>query len=212
MATKQNPNRSTGPKTPKGKGRSRHQPPATSHRLSCTGPKTPAGKAVSSMNALRTGLYACTVLLPGENRAEFDQLHDGIQSFYAPANPSEQKLVDEMAALEWKIWRVELIEAGVLLELGDAPATACVQPYDRVTQVQCRPAAPGIRSWTVWMPSARPPKPEKEQHPSPSTQHPAPNTQHPAPITQHPSPSTQHPSPSTRSRVPRHSLESKLDI
>ena len=175
MATKQNPNR-------------------------CTGPKTPAGKAVSSMNALRTGLYACTVLLPGENRAEFDQLHDGIQSFYAPANPSEQKLVDEMAALEWKIWRVELIEAGVLLELGDAPATACVQPYDRVTQVQCRLR----RAWHKVMDrldairkaaQAREGTAPITQHPTPSTQHPTPSTHHPAPITQHPAPITQHPFP-----------------
>ena len=112
---------------------------ATKHNPNgSTGPKTPQGKAASSLNALRDGLYASTVLLPNEDRAEFDRLHHGIQSFYLPKDPSQQKLVDEMAALEWKIWRVELIEAGVLVELGDAPATACVQPYDRVTQVQCR--------------------------------------------------------------------------
>ncbi|MGO9897921.1 MAG: hypothetical protein ACLPX8_27355 [Bryobacteraceae bacterium] len=103
-----------------------------------TGPKTPAGKAVSSMNALRSGLYACTTILPGEDKAEFYRLHGGIQPFYEPENPPQQKLVDEMAALEWKIWRVELIEAGILVELGDAPASACLHPYDRVTQVQCR--------------------------------------------------------------------------
>jgi len=143
-----------------------------------------------------------------------------------------------MAALEWKIWRVELIEAGVLLELGDAPATACVQPYDRVTQVQCRLR----RAWHKVMDrldairkaaQAREGTAPNTQHPTPSTQHPTPNTQHPAPITQHPTPITQHPAPSTphptpnthhpapsphhptpstRSRAPRHSLESKLDI
>ena len=39
-----------------------------------TGPKTPEGKSAVSMNALRHGLRARSVVLPGEDRAEFNQL------------------------------------------------------------------------------------------------------------------------------------------
>jgi hypothetical protein len=39
-----------------------------------TGPQTPEGKAAVSMNALRHGLRARTVVLPGKNREEFTQL------------------------------------------------------------------------------------------------------------------------------------------
>jgi hypothetical protein len=112
---------------------------ATKHNPNgSTGPKTPQDKAASSMNALRSGIYASTTILPGEDPAEFDRLHDGLQSFYEPENPFQQKLVDEVAALEWKTWRVELIEASILTEFGDAFPSACVQPYDRITQVRCR--------------------------------------------------------------------------
>src|SRR5450759_5377218 len=38
-----------------------------------TGPKTPDGKSAVSMNALRHGLRARSVLLPGEDRNEFNQ-------------------------------------------------------------------------------------------------------------------------------------------
>jgi hypothetical protein len=60
----------------------------------CTGPKTAEGKAASSMNALRHGLRARTVVLPDENREEFDQIHAGLQNQYQPQNPSEQYLVE----------------------------------------------------------------------------------------------------------------------
>src|SRR5580698_10373072 len=77
----------------------------------CTGPKTAEGKAASSMNALRHGLRARTVVLPDENREEFDQIHAGLQNQYQPQNPSEQYLVDQAAIAQWKLVRAEVFEA-----------------------------------------------------------------------------------------------------
>jgi hypothetical protein len=44
-----------------------------------TGPNTPEGKAAVSMNTLRHGLRARTVVLPGENREEFDHLCNDLE-------------------------------------------------------------------------------------------------------------------------------------
>jgi hypothetical protein len=104
----------------------------------CTGPKTAAGKATCSLNALRHGLYSSTIILPGENQAEFDKIHRQILDLYQPTDAYQQQMVDELAAIQWKLRRAELIEAGILIEYGDEPASSCLAQYDRVTQIQCR--------------------------------------------------------------------------
>ena len=52
--------------------------------LKSTGPKTPEGKAAVSMNSLRHGLRARTVVLPGEDREEFNQLCDDLEREWQP--------------------------------------------------------------------------------------------------------------------------------
>ena len=52
--------------------------------LKSTGPKTPEGKAAVSMNSLRHGLRARKVVLPGENREEFNQLCDDLEREWQP--------------------------------------------------------------------------------------------------------------------------------
>ena len=74
----------------------------------CTGPKTADGKAICSMNALRHGLYAAALILPGEDQAQFDDLRGGLQDLYQPQNAHEQQLVDELAATKSKMLRAEL--------------------------------------------------------------------------------------------------------
>ena len=62
-----------------------------------TGPKTPEGKAAVSMNALRHGLRARTVVLPGENREEFNQLCDDLQVEWNPQSRTEHFYLEQMA-------------------------------------------------------------------------------------------------------------------
>jgi len=45
------------------------------------------------MNALRHGLRARTMVVPGEHQEDFDQIHAGLQGLYQPENPAEQYLV-----------------------------------------------------------------------------------------------------------------------
>ncbi len=63
------------------------------------------------MNNLRHGLRAQTLILPGENREVFDEILVGLLEEYQPQSPSEQSLVQDAAAAQWKIMRAEAYEA-----------------------------------------------------------------------------------------------------
>ncbi len=78
------------------------------------GPRTEAGKAVSSMNSLKHGLTAKTVVLPGENKADFDRLHRQLLDEHAPAGALETELVAEIAACLWRLQRARRYESKVL--------------------------------------------------------------------------------------------------
>jgi len=54
-----------------------------------TGPRTGAGKSASRFNALRHGLDAKSVIIPGEDPAEYDALAVGYRDEFRPTSPSE---------------------------------------------------------------------------------------------------------------------------
>ena len=104
----------------------------------CTGPKTAEGKAICGMNALRHGMFAATVILPGEDKAEFDNIHGGFQDLYQPQNVAEQHMVDELAAIKWKMLRAALFEAQIVTEFEDNPLESSVRDFDRISQIHSR--------------------------------------------------------------------------
>jgi len=108
-----------------------------------TGPRTPAGKARASLNNLRHGLRAGTLILPHEDPAEFDALHARIQAYYDPQGPPEQRLVNELAGVEWKLIRAELLEADLYQE--DLTPSARIIHTARLNQMQSRLK----RQWTL---------------------------------------------------------------
>ncbi len=55
-----------------------------------TGPETPAGKAVCSLNSLRDGLYATTLILPTENKEQFDHIQAKYEALYQPRTPTKR--------------------------------------------------------------------------------------------------------------------------
>jgi hypothetical protein len=166
-----------------------------------TGPRTPEGKAAVSMNALRHGLRARTIVLPGEDREEFHQLCDDLEAEWNPQSRTEQFYVEQMAVSQWKLTRMEVGEVGVFQE-NAAPKTQ-LPLLDRLWQAQCRMERSYARaqhelerlqnsrrklapSVSAGDPSAAPLPPVEPtsaiQHPSAS----APN-QHPTSKIQHPS-------------------------
>jgi len=76
-----------------------------------TGPRTPEGKAAVRLNSLQHGLRARTVVLPGDDPQEFQQLCDDLESEWQPQTRTEQIYLEQMAIAYWKLQRMELLEA-----------------------------------------------------------------------------------------------------
>jgi hypothetical protein len=79
-----------------------------------TGPTTAAGKATSSQNALKHGLTAKTVLLPGEDEAAYLKMCEGMFATFAPVNTPEKELVQLLCDTQWRLQRCGRIEAAIL--------------------------------------------------------------------------------------------------
>jgi hypothetical protein len=74
------------------------------------GCKTEEGKAASARNATRHGLTSKTVVLAGEDQAEFDELLEGYALQYSPANPEQRFLIQQLAESEWRLRRARGLE------------------------------------------------------------------------------------------------------
>jgi hypothetical protein len=89
--------------------------------LKSTGPRTAAGKYKSSLNALRHGLTAQTVvLLPHEDRAAYDALRAGLLDEFDPHTPLESQIVLTILDTQWRLNRARTLEAVILSEASDA--------------------------------------------------------------------------------------------
>jgi hypothetical protein len=76
-----------------------------------TGPNTPEGKARSSANALKHGLTSRHVVLPGENRAEFDALVARLIEEHEATTTLEIEIVHEIAGCIWRLDRARKAES-----------------------------------------------------------------------------------------------------
>lgn len=91
-----------------------------------TGPKTARGKAFSRNNALKHGLFATTLKklpLRGENPNEYEELFKDIYDYYDPigrAEESEVKLIAICLLRAERVWRYENAECCAALSNLDA--------------------------------------------------------------------------------------------
>jgi hypothetical protein len=88
------------------------------------------------MNSLRHGLRARTVVLPGEDLHEFQQLCDDLEVEWQPQSRSEQFYLEQMAVSQWKLVRLEVGEVNIFKN-PDSPQNQ-VPLLDRFWQAQCR--------------------------------------------------------------------------
>ena len=89
-----------------------------------TGPRTLEGRTTSSMNALKHGADAASLVIPGEDPAEYDRVVADYRSDLRPATALEHFQVDIMIRSYWQRRRLERIEAKLYCELlaeGDTP-------------------------------------------------------------------------------------------
>ena len=77
------------------------------------GARTPETKKVCSMNAVKHGLTARTIVLPHEQVAEYNQCVAIVFNQYKPATDMEKLVIQEVADNTWKLQRVAVYESGL---------------------------------------------------------------------------------------------------
>ena len=73
-----------------------------------TGPKSAAGKRIASMNALKTGLFAKSPLLPFEDEAQYKRHTKLVWQSLKPEDAVQVQLVQQIADSMWRGTRQEL--------------------------------------------------------------------------------------------------------
>ena len=86
-----------------------------------TGPRTEAGKQRSSLNAIRHGLTAQTIVLASEDPAAHQAHRRQFFDEYQPATATETQLVQELTDTSWRLNRIPLLEADLLARAANPP-------------------------------------------------------------------------------------------
>lgn len=76
-----------------------------------TGPKTRAGKANSSGNSVAHGLLGRELIIPGENREEYQAMFEQLVSEFEPFGLLETTLVERIAVAIWRQRRLIRVES-----------------------------------------------------------------------------------------------------
>lgn len=88
------------------------------------GPKTLAGKTKTSQNAIKTGAYSATLILPHENQGEYQELEQLLMDEYQPVGITEIALINDLVRCLWKKARLDRVEHSNLIALMTQPITA----------------------------------------------------------------------------------------
>jgi hypothetical protein len=76
-----------------------------------TGPRSAEGKSASRFNALKHGIDAASIVIPGEDPAVYDALVADYHRDFRPQSPSETFHVDAMLRADWQKRRLQRVEA-----------------------------------------------------------------------------------------------------
>jgi len=92
-----------------------------------TGPRSVEGKAVTRFNAMKHGLDAASLVIPGEDPAELARLAEDFHREYAPQGAVEIELVEIITRSTWFQHRYARLEAQlfqtIVRKLDDPDAT-----------------------------------------------------------------------------------------
>ena len=78
-----------------------------------TGPRTLEGKAAIRLNALRHGLLARDVVLPGEDADAFEDLWNRVRAYLSPVGPIEEHLAERVVNAVWRLRRLARAETAL---------------------------------------------------------------------------------------------------
>lgn len=97
-------------------------PEPTKSRKGLGGPKTPEGKAKSSLNAMKSGVYASSrhglQKLAEEIGVKHEDITEAIFRFYEPRDAIENTLARRISRCVWRIYMTEAMEARMLERQG----------------------------------------------------------------------------------------------
>ncbi|HYL73335.1 MAG TPA: hypothetical protein VEU96_03975 [Bryobacteraceae bacterium] len=79
-----------------------------------TGPRTEPGKKRVSLNALRHGLTAQTIVMPEEDLAAYQRHAEQFFDQFQPKTPIETQLVQTIVESTWRLNRVAALETNIL--------------------------------------------------------------------------------------------------
>ena len=95
-----------------------------------TGPATDAGKAASSLNALKTGIYAESLLIHGEIPETLDDLARQYQATCRPVGPREEAVVNTLIHSDWLLRRMRRVESLLWNDKTEQNLRAKYKDYD----------------------------------------------------------------------------------
>jgi hypothetical protein len=76
-----------------------------------TGPRSAEGKSASRFNTLKHGIDAASIVIPGEDPADYDALVAAYHEDFCPQSASESFHVDTMLRADWQKRRLQRVEA-----------------------------------------------------------------------------------------------------
>src|SRR5438067_10971349 len=82
--------------------------------LKSTGPRTTDGKTRAALNAIKTGVYATSMIIAGEKREALDDLVIDYYSTYDPLTPAARFHLDQMIRADWISRRLVSVETKIM--------------------------------------------------------------------------------------------------
>jgi hypothetical protein len=83
------------------------------------GPSTPEGRAISSQNALKTGLYTARDFVRPSEESDYRDLAEQLRKELAPVGLLEDNLVDEIRRAMWRLNRCGEVEHSFVTDHAD---------------------------------------------------------------------------------------------
>jgi len=174
-----------------------------------TGPKTAEGKANLRFNNLRHGLRTDALILPCEDRRDFDNFLRELEAEWQPETPSAHMLVEQMAIAQWKLRRVDRTQRAILI--NDPDGVEHIPVLDRLSRQEARLERSFFRASKELdrlkrnpLKLPRGPKPAADSSANvirfPTTPHPETSTPHPEPCTERSEPGAERSEPGVRPR------------
>ena len=104
-----------------------------------TGPKTTKGKAIASQNATKHGLLARKTVINSENQADFDRHQEQMLAELEPVGPMESILAMRIVNLSWRLARADNFQALAFNALNLKTTSSPIAKQKRFLDGQAQP-------------------------------------------------------------------------